>query len=73
MFNITERRIQRKEIKDALTSLGLNNEFTVKTIGFSDLGRDSVSEITVKGWKPSPQAAQVKEVLKPYGIVDFAA
>lgn len=60
----------RKEAKTILTNLGITNRFSLRRVGFSDLARGQAQFLTVKDWKPSPKANEIKEAFKGV-IVQF--
>jgi len=65
-------RFARKLIKKKLTSLGLSNRVSARTVGFSDLARVSVVYVTIHNWRPNPIAGTLREYASSWGFyVDF--
>lgn len=59
----------RKEIQAKLSSVGVTNKFTLRTVGFSDLARDSAQVCEIQDWTPSENGKLVRDILKPLGVI----
>lgn len=59
----------KKIIVDKLNELKLPYEkVTAKTVGFTDLARDSMVFVTIHGWKPNPAMEELKKIAKENGF-----
>ena len=54
----------RVRVKSILASYGLDNKFTIRTVGFSDLARDSKKFVEIKNLKPAKIASEIKEAIE---------
>ena len=59
----------KKIIRQALEQFGLSyTKLTARTVGFSDLARDSCIFVQIHGFEPSPIWSQLKEIAKCNGF-----
>lgn len=56
--------VTRKEVKEILAHFGLNNKFTLHTVGFSDLARCSAQLVSIENSVISPLTYEVFQAIK---------
>lgn len=56
--------VTRKEVKTILAQFGLNNKFTLRTMGFSDLARCSVQVVSIENSLISPLTNELVQSIK---------
>ena len=61
--------MKRKQAKEVLSSIGVYNKFSLRTVSFSDLVRARKQFVTIRDWTPDPRADEVKEAFRPYGVI----
>jgi len=66
--------VTRKEVGQILSSLGIENKFSLQTVDFSDLTRKVAQVVTIKHWEPNrAKYDAIKQAFRGTGlIVDFA-
>jgi len=58
----------KKIVREWLTSKGMDNKITARTIDFSDLARSSCVFVRIHEWKPSPLWDEIKQLTKSNGF-----
>lgn len=63
----------KTEVRDALIYRGINYErLTARKVGFSDLARDSIYNVTIHGLQlPDPRLRDLTAAMPPGIILDF--
>lgn len=61
-------REARPVVQEALNELEVDNSFSIKTVDFQDLARDTALGVTIKDWYPDPQAQEIKDSLRERGF-----
>ena len=59
----------RKEVSEILKRHGIQNKFSLKTIGFSDLARCEIQCVYIKDWISGPFPIEAKNELKAKGLI----
>jgi len=56
----------RKEVRTMLESIGIENNFSLRTVQFEHSARQVA---TIKNWHPHPKANEIKEAFRGSGVV----
>lgn len=63
-----DAHIAKKLLKKELAEYGMTNKLTAKTVGFSDLARDSCVFVTIHNWEINPIWVHLDNFAKDNGF-----